>query len=238
MDREEAELAIGKELQLTATISPSNADDPSVVWSSSDETVAAVDAAGKVTALKEGISYVSVTTVDGGFTAIGKIVVKQDATPEIIPVTGVALNHTKASLREGAQLQLTATVLPQDATDKTVTWASSDEKAVTVDATGNITALRAGTATIMVTTVDGGYQAECVVTVEERSSGGGDGGSGSGSGGGGGGTTGSQPDSAEEKAEEQEPEQGSGQTPELGSGRETPEVTTDFADTKGHWAAG
>ncbi|WP_230193086.1 immunoglobulin-like domain-containing protein [Paenibacillus sp. CECT 9249] len=235
LDREEAELAIGKELQLTATISPSNADDPSVVWSSSDETVAAVDAAGKVTALKEGISYVSVTTVDGGFTAIGKIVVKQDATPEIIPVTGVALNQTKASLREGAQLQLTATVLPQDATDKTVTWASSDEKAVTVDATGKITALRAGTATITVTTADGGYQAECVVTVEKRSSGGGDGGSGSG---GGGGTTGSQPDSAEDKAEEQEPEQESGQTPEPGSEPETPPVRTEFADTKGHWAAG
>ena len=82
-----------------------------------------------------------------------------------VPVTGVTLSQTELSLTEGNTAQLTATVKPDDATNKNVTWSSDDTSVATVDATGKVTAVSAGTATITVTTVDGGYKDTCQVTV-------------------------------------------------------------------------
>ena len=81
-----------------------------------------------------------------------------------VPVTGVTLSQTELSLTEGNTAQLTATVKPDDATNKNVTWSSDDTSVATVDATGQVTAVSAGTATITVTTVDGGYKDTCQVT--------------------------------------------------------------------------
>ena len=82
-----------------------------------------------------------------------------------VPVTGVTLDQATLSLTEGSTVTLVATVAPDDATDKSVTWASDDETIATVDNEGKVTAVAAGTATITVTTVDGAKTATCAVTV-------------------------------------------------------------------------
>ena len=102
------------------------------------------------------------------------------AFPAIHP-TGVTLNKTELSLTVGSSEQLTATVAPAEADNKSVTWTSSNPAVATVDASGNVTAVSAGSATITVTTADGGKTATCTVTVRSNS-----GSSGSGSSGGGG----------------------------------------------------
>ena len=102
------------------------------------------------------------------------------AFPAIHP-TGVTLNKTELSLPVGSSEQLTATVAPAEADNKSVTWTSSNPAVATVDASGNVTAVGTGTATITVTTADGGKTATCTVTVRSNS-----GSSGSGSSGGGG----------------------------------------------------
>lgn len=83
----------------------------------------------------------------------------------MISPTSVTLNKTTLSLAVGANETLTATVLPADATDKTVTWKSSDATIAGVDSTGKVSGVKAGTADITVTTKDGSKTAKCTVTV-------------------------------------------------------------------------
>lgn len=85
-----------------------------------------------------------------------------------IHVTSVSLDKTSLELTEGETAQLTATVTPEGATNKNVTWSTSDASIATVDANGLVTAVSAGTATITVTTVDGGKTDTCTVTVREE----------------------------------------------------------------------
>ena len=106
-------------------------------------------------------------------TAITYVPGTLSVTDPTIPVTGVTLNKTSTTLTVGGSERLTATVTPNDATDKSVTWASSNTAVATVDANGTVTAVSAGTATITVTTADGAKTAACTVTVRTNSSGGG-----------------------------------------------------------------
>lgn len=85
-----------------------------------------------------------------------------------VPVTGVSLDKTSISMAKGTTCQLTAEIQPYDATNKSVTWTSSNEAVATVDQNGLVTALKAGDATITVKTVDGGYEACCSITVVKR----------------------------------------------------------------------
>ena len=96
-----------------------------------------------------------------------------NVTDPTISVTGVTLNKTSTTLTVGGSERLTATVAPSDATDKSVTWTSSNTAVATVDANGTVTAVSVGTATITVTTADGAKTATCTVTVRTNSSGGG-----------------------------------------------------------------
>jgi len=117
-----------------------------------------------VTAVAAGTATITVTTVDGGKTATCAVTVTAAGTPAVA-VSGVTLDKTTLILTVGRTETLVATVAPDDATDKSVTWASDDETIATVDNTGKVTALAAGTAIITVTTVDGGKTATCDVTV-------------------------------------------------------------------------
>ena len=81
-----------------------------------------------------------------------------------VAVSAVAVSPTTATIKVGESTTLSATITPSDATDKTVTWSTSDEKVATVDA-GKVTAVAEGSATITVTTKDGGKTATCTVTV-------------------------------------------------------------------------
>ena len=152
-----SELVIGGTVQLSATVSPSNATDKSVTWSSSNQTVATVTPTGLVTAKAEGSA--NITANASGKTAICKVTVKKPT----IAVTSIELDQTDITLNKGASQTLKATVKPDNATDKNVTWASSKTDIATIDNTGKVTAVAKGVATI--TASCGGKTATCKVTV-------------------------------------------------------------------------
>ena len=157
-------LTEGESETLTATITPSNATgDKTVKWSSSNEAVAAVDSNGKVTAKKAGTAVITVTSSNGK-TAGCTVTVKQKE----IAITGISLNKSTTSLTEGESETLTATITPSNATgDKTVKWSSSNEAVAAVDSNGKVTAKKAGTAVITVTSSNG-KTAGCTVTVKQK----------------------------------------------------------------------
>ena len=158
LDKTELALTVGGEGQLQATVAPDNATDKTVTWSSDKTSVATVDATGKVTAVAAGEA--TITAKAGDKTATCKVTV----TAATVAVTSVALDKTTLALTVGdAAVQLTATVAPEDATDKTVTWSSDKTSVATVDATGKVTAVAAGEATI--TAKAGDKTATCKVTV-------------------------------------------------------------------------
>ena len=167
LDRSTLELTEGESAALTASVAPAEADDKRVTWTSSDETVAKVDSSGRVTAMKAGTATITVTTVDGGFTAECTVTVKAKQ-PAVTSVTGVTLDKGTLELTEGEAASLTAVVTPAEADDKRVTWTSSDETVAKVDGSGRVTAVKAGTVTITVTTIDGSFTAACTVTVKAR----------------------------------------------------------------------
>ena len=172
LNKTSGELKVNEELQLIASILPEDATNKEVSWTSSDEKIATVDENGKVTAISEGKATIIVTTKDGGFTASSEITVLPKGEdggtggePEDIKVTGVSLDKTSGELKVDEELKLVASILPEDATNKEVSWTSSDEKIATVDENGKVTAISEGKATITVTTKDGGFTANSEVTV-------------------------------------------------------------------------
>lgn len=148
-------LTEGESGNLTATVAPSNATDKTITWSSSNKQVATV-AEGKVTAVKAGTATITATA--GG--KKGECTVSVSAAK--IAVTCVVLDIMEMELPEGETQQLTATIEPADATVKTVTWSTSDDKVATV-ADGLITAVGVGSATI--TASADGQEATCTVAV-------------------------------------------------------------------------
>ncbi|AFV01718.1 hypothetical protein UNSWDHB_2944 [Dehalobacter sp. UNSWDHB] len=157
-------LAYNQTQQLTATVSPSDAANKAVIWSSNNTNVATVSSTGLITAgAASGTATITVRTVDGSFTANSAVTVASAS----IPVTGVSVNPTSVSLDAGDTQQLTAAVVPANATNKAVTWSCSNQNA-SVSSTGLVTAQLAGTATITVTTNDGGFTATTAVTVSDN----------------------------------------------------------------------
>lgn len=167
LDQAELALYTGQSETLTATVTPNDATNPNVTWSSDRSDVATVDN-GVVTAVGAGTAIITVTTADGGKTATCAVTV----TAATVPVTGVTLNKTSTSLYVGDTETLTATVEPGNASNQTVTWSTSDPSVATVE-NGVVRATGRGTATITVTTEDGGFTAGCTVTVSRYSTGGG-----------------------------------------------------------------
>ena len=152
----ELTLAPGASETLTATVAPEDATDKTVTWSTSDAEIATV-ADGKVTAVKEGGA--TITAKAGEKEATCKVTVKAT----VIAVESVTLNKTELALAPGASETLTVTVAPENATDKTVTWSTSNAEIATV-ADGKVTAVKEGEATI--TAKAGEKEATCKVTVK------------------------------------------------------------------------
>ena len=157
LDKTTLSLYTGDTASLTATVEPDNATNQNVTWSSDNADVATVDN-GTVTAVGAGKTTITVTTVDGSKTATCIVTVT-------VPVTGVKLNKETLELFTDGSETLTATVEPGNATNKNVTWNTSDNTVATVDENGTVTAVGAGEATITVTTEDGSKTATCIVTV-------------------------------------------------------------------------
>ena len=145
--------------QLSATVSPDNATDKTVTWSSSNTAVATVSNNGLVTAVKEGSA--TITAKAGDKTATCTVTISKT----VVAVTSVTLNKTSLSLMEQDTYQLVATVIPADATDKTVTWTSSNSSVATVDGNGVVKGVAVGSATI--TAKAGSKTATCAVTITQ-----------------------------------------------------------------------
>lgn len=152
-------LYVGETESLAATVAPEDASDKSVVWSSGNSAVASVSN-GKVTANKPGSAVIKVVTNDLSKEAACTVTVKRHA-------ESVELSQKEIKLYLGENRSLTATVLPSDASDKNVTWSSSNPNVATVSTAGNVVSKSVGTTVITVKTADGGHQASCHVTVLE-----------------------------------------------------------------------
>lgn len=151
---------------LVATVAPATATDSSVVWTSSKTSVATVNSTGVVTAKAAGTATISVTTTDGSFTASCAITVEPKTV--FVPVTGITFGQATMALKpQGTTSTLSATVAPDNATNKTYSWTTSNPLVATVTASGVVTPKAKGTATIKATTADGGKVASCEVTVWE-----------------------------------------------------------------------
>lgn len=161
LDETEATIYTGNTLQLTATVSPSTTSNPSVNWTSSNTSVATVSSTGVVTAKSTGTAVITAKTADGSnLSATCKVTVKRLA-------TSISLNKTSATLYLNETVQLTATVSPSNATDRSVLWSSSDNNVAKVSSAGLVIAIAPGNATITATTADGSnLSATCAITVK------------------------------------------------------------------------
>ena len=168
LDKTSISLLVGDSETLTATVTPADAENQKLTWSSDKPAVATVDDNGKVTAVKAGEATITVTTQDGGKTATCRVTVSDPVSDQEIKVTGVKLNKNETTILVGGSETLTASVLPDDATNRNVNWTSSDASVATVDDNGKVTGVKVGEATITVTTQDGGKTATCRVTVSDR----------------------------------------------------------------------
>ena len=161
IDKASASMVKGESLALKATVKPADATDRTVTWSSSDTGVATV-VDGTIKAVGTGSATITVRTADGGYTDTCSITVTGSSA---VPVSGVSLDRTYLEIRAGGVYKLKASVSPSDASDRSVSWTSSNPSAATIDQDGNVKAVSAGSATITVTTHDGSKTATCSVSV-------------------------------------------------------------------------
>ena len=157
-----ATLDIGKTLQLNYVITPKDAVEQTVTWSSDNTTVASVNVNGLVTSFSAGTAKITATTKDGGYTASCAVTV----VPDPVSVTGITVNPSTATLILNKTLQLNYVITPSNADVQTVTWSSDNTSVATVSSSGLITAISEGKAEITVTTNDGSYTASCTITVQ------------------------------------------------------------------------
>ena len=150
-------LKVGETKQLTANVT--SADLP-LTWRSSNESIATVSASGLVTGVSEGAAIITVTTADGGFTGEYTVIVISDKVPYILTIV-----PSVVSIDVGKTQLLYATIVPLDIIADNVTWSSSNAAIASVDATGLVTGISAGKATITATTEDGSMTGASEITV-------------------------------------------------------------------------
>jgi len=147
--KEEVDLVVGKSTTLKATVLPKTTNDKSVTWSSSDESLATVSQKGVVKALAPGdVTITAACTDEPSVTASCVVHCQRRA-------DSVSFDEKEYEVIIGQTLQLSPTVLPEDTTDKSVTYAPKNKKIVSVDETGLLTALKGGETSVTVTTADG-----------------------------------------------------------------------------------
>jgi len=158
LNKSSASLDVGSVETLTAVIAPSNATNQNISWNSSNTAVAAVSNSGMVTGVNVGMATITVTTVDGSKTAVCTVTVNP------IYVSSISVKSS-TSLVEGSTETLSVAIMPSNATNKNVTWSSSNTDVAKVSANGTISAVSAGSVIITVKTADGNKTAVCNVTV-------------------------------------------------------------------------
>ena len=152
--------SLGDTETLTASVVPSDADNATIVWSSANDKVAVVDDKGNITAVGNGTVRITAATKDYSVKAYCFVTVETEVPAEAISISEKSLYLT------GGSKTLTATVIPEGATNSDLVWSSSDTTVATVDQNGVVTAVANGTATITVRTTDNTVSAACTVTVQ------------------------------------------------------------------------
>jgi len=155
-----------QQLTATVTVNPATADQ-TVTWTSSNSNVASVSATGLVTAVAQGSATITATSnLDNTKSGTCAVTVNAPAAP--VPVTAIALNKATTTIAIGSSETLSINYTPTDAnTGKAVNWTSSNQSVATVDNTGKVTGIAAGTATITaISTTDNTITASCTVTVQ------------------------------------------------------------------------
>ena len=159
-----ANLYTGDTSALTAVISPSNATVQTLNWSSSNPSVATVNSSGVVTAVGAGTAYITASSMDGSNITSNPCVV---TVSQRVFVTGVSLNTHSITSSIGGTNTLIATFNPSNASDTALIWSTSNANVATVNSNGLVTAVANGSATITVTTHDGGFTDTCTGTVND-----------------------------------------------------------------------
>ena len=156
-------IEVGQTDKLEATINPENASNKNVEYSSSNPEIVTVEQDGTIRGIKAGTATITVTTEDGNHTATCNVAVEVP----IISVEGIEItNKPTTNMNIGNEYELNYEIRPENATDKNVTWSSTDENVVYVDSnTNKLIANGEGTATITITTRDGNYTDSFEVTV-------------------------------------------------------------------------
>lgn len=157
----------GDTYQLTAIISPSDATNKTLEWSSSNSEVATVDTNGKILAIKQGQATITAQTTDGSnLSATCNVEVLE---PTVL-ISSITIDPSALIGKVGETYQLTATIAPMNATDKTLDWSSDNSGVASVDSDGLITLHTKGNAVIKAAAADGsGISATCAVIVNEES---------------------------------------------------------------------
>ncbi len=166
--QENIRLAKGKDILLQIKVTPADAKVEAFEFSSDNSSIASVDEDGRVYALKAGTTTITAKTSDGKLSDSMTItVVDNTQTPTVINPTGVQLLGLSNGLKVGGTAEIKASVLPTNATNKTLTWKSSDTNIVKVDSNGKVTGVKAGKATITATTSNG-ISGSIEITVESN----------------------------------------------------------------------
>lgn len=160
LETEQARVRKGVRLTLAAVAQPEGKTDGRLVWSSSDGSVASVDEEGVVSGKSKGEAVITVTAVDGGYTAECRVRVYQ-------PVTELRMDNRSVTVDTGEDIQLTATILPYDADNKSIVWSSDNPDVADVNGKGVVTGVKAGQTVIRATSEDEGISDFCVVTVNQ-----------------------------------------------------------------------
>ena len=157
-------------VKLDAVASPADAVNSELVWANANPGVATLTPEHEIIPAMNGKTVITVSTEDGSVMAMCNITVNVEE--EIVEIPTISVESVKISIEEytleeiGATVKLSHDVIPYGATDSSVAWTTSDATVATVDETGLVTAVKEGTATITVTTTDGGHSASCVITVK------------------------------------------------------------------------
>ena len=160
LETEQARVRKGGRLTLAAVAQPEGKTDGRLVWSSSDGSVASVDEEGVVSGKSKGETVITVTAVDGGYTAECRVRVYQ-------PVIELRMDNRSVTVDTGDDIQLTATILPYDADNKSIVWSSDNPDVADVNGKGVVTGVKAGQTVIRATSEDEGISDFCVVTVNQ-----------------------------------------------------------------------
>lgn len=161
LNTKEKSLKVGETYTLIPTVNPNDADNKNIIWTSENSEIATIEN-GTIKALKAGVTKITATSEDNNnATDYCEVIVTQ-------PATGIILNYSECKLEGiGAMIQLEASIIPEDATNKNINWRSSNES-ICIVSNGKVVSVGFGTAVIIATTVDGGHMATCTVVVENN----------------------------------------------------------------------